>query len=73
MLSLTIQSKTILHALAVCPGGGVPTSVTIRGRLASENPAYGIYRATGADGGSCSLMAGLPKPINPAGEGFIRC
>lgn len=33
---------------SVLPGGGVPTGVTINGRLASDNPTYGFYLAPGS-------------------------
>ena len=56
--------RTIFHVPFVLPSGVSPTSVTINGRLASDDSTYGFYMRNLADG-SCSFVPGLPIPINP--------
>jgi hypothetical protein len=62
--------RTAFHLPSLLPGGIVPTGLTINGQLASDNATYAIYLESPADSGSCSLVSGLPVPINPAGSTF---
>jgi hypothetical protein len=62
--------RTAFHVPSLLPGGIVPTGLTINGQLASDNATYAIYLENPADSGSCSLVSGLPVPINPAGSTF---
>jgi hypothetical protein len=45
-------------------GGIVPTSVTINGRLSSDNATPGFYLESPANSSRCSMVRGLPVPIN---------
>lgn len=56
--------RTTFHVPLVLRGGARPTSVTIDGRLASDNQTFGFYMRNPADG-SCAFVPGLPVPINP--------
>jgi len=49
---------------SVLPGGRVPTSVTINGRLSSDNATYAIYLESPANSAACSAVRGLPVPLN---------
>lgn len=55
--------RTTFHVPSILPGGVRPTSVTIEGRLASDNQTYGFYMSNPAEG-SCSFVSGLPVPVN---------
>ncbi|MGA2591002.1 MAG: hypothetical protein ABSH32_13870 [Bryobacteraceae bacterium] len=51
------------------PDSPAPTSFTINGQLASDNPTIAIYFQTPAAGGNCQLVSGQAFPVNPAGVG----
>ena len=48
---------------AVLPHGAIPTSVTINGRLSSDNETYAIYIESPANSGICAAV-NLPEPLN---------
>jgi hypothetical protein len=58
---------TTFHVPSRLTGGGVPTGLTINGRLTSDNATYALFMGSPADGGSCAVVKGLPAPINPNG------
>jgi hypothetical protein len=58
---------TTFHVPSLLTSGGVPTGLTINGRLVSDNATYVLYMASPANGGSCAVVTGLPVPINPNG------
>jgi len=49
---------------SVLVSGGVPTGITINGRLASDDATYGIYLESPAGSTKCSVVTSLPVPIN---------
>jgi hypothetical protein len=51
------------------PDSPAPTSFTINGQLASDNPTVAIYLQTPVAGGECQLVSGQSFPVNPAGLG----
>ena len=59
--------RTAFHVPSVLPSGVVPTSLTINGRLTSDNATYALFMAGSANGGSCAVVSGLPIPIDPDG------
>jgi hypothetical protein len=61
--------RTAFQVPSALPGGGVPTGVTINGRLASDNATFGIYLESPANSARCSLVTGQKFPVNPAGHG----
>jgi len=52
---------------AKLPGGSAPVGFTINGRLASDNATSFVFVGN-VD--SCTLVATLPEPVNPAGSGL---
>jgi len=61
--------RTTFYVPSVLPGGVVPTGVTINGHLVSDNPTFGIYMESPANGSNCALVSGQEFPVNPAGLG----
>jgi hypothetical protein len=45
---------TTFHVPSRLTGGGVPTGLTISGRLSSDNATYFLFMGSPADGGSCA-------------------
>lgn len=62
--------RTWFPVPAALPDGSVPSGVTINGHLASDNATYTLYLESPASSGACSIVAGQPFPINPAGSEF---
>jgi len=49
---------------ATLRSGIVPARVIINGRLSSDNSTYALYVESPANSGACTIVRGLPIPIN---------
>jgi hypothetical protein len=48
---------------SILPRGIVPTSVTLNGRISSDNATFAFYMQSPASTATCSMVTGLPVPI----------